>query len=99
MLARNSLSCVSAAKVRVWTHCRRIGEQRIGDKMSMTANRVVALCEQAAYFLSEDLSLIDGGDLKLQLFGADVTDEQAERMRANLARLQEIIDGCGGDCA
>jgi len=67
--------------------------------MSMTANRVVALCEQAAYFLSEDLSLIDGGDLKLHLFGADVTEEQAERMRANLARLQEIIDGCGADCA
>lgn len=66
--------------------------------MPMTANRVVALCEQATYFLREDLALIESGDLKLHLFGADVTDEQAERMRANVGRLQEIIDGCGSDC-
>jgi hypothetical protein len=67
--------------------------------MQMSPNRVVALCEQAAYFLREDLSLMESGDLKLLLFGADVTEEQAERMRANLWRLQEIIDGCGGACS
>ena len=66
--------------------------------MTLPANRVVALCEQAAYFLQEDLNLIDSGDLKLHLFGADVTEEQAARMKANFSRLQEIIDGCGCDC-
>ena len=67
--------------------------------MTLTPNRVVALCEQAAYYLREDLHLIEGGDLTFQLFGADVTDEEANRMRAILARLQEIIDGYGRDCA
>lgn len=66
--------------------------------MTMSANRVVALCEQAAYFLQEDLALIESGDLKLQLFGADVTEEQARRMRANLSRLQEILDGFRSRC-
>ena len=66
--------------------------------MAMTANRVVALCEQAAYFLREDLTLIECGALKLQLFGTDVTDEQAGRMRARLAFLEEIIEGCGCNC-
>jgi|1186.fasta_scaffold23976_2 hypothetical protein len=66
--------------------------------MAMTANRVVALCEQAAYFLREDLSLIDDGSVKFELFGADVTEEQAGRMRANLSRLEEVIEGCGCHC-
>ena len=67
--------------------------------MTMTANRVVALCEQAAYFLREDLNLLEAGQLKLQLFGADVTEQHADRMKAHLSRLQEIIDGCGCHCA
>jgi hypothetical protein len=67
--------------------------------MTMTANRVVALCERAAYVLQEDINLVEGGDLKLILFGADVSDEQADRMRANLSRLQEIIDAFGRHCA
>jgi hypothetical protein len=66
--------------------------------MNLSANRVVALCEQAAYFLREDLHLIEGGDLKCQLFGADVTEEEANRLREILARLQEVIDGCRRDC-
>jgi hypothetical protein len=66
--------------------------------MAMTANRVVALCEQAVYFLDEDLQLIEAGHLKIELFGADVTAEQAARMRANRSRLQEIVDSCGHDC-
>ena len=66
--------------------------------MTMSANRVVALCEQAAYYLGEDLTLIESGHLKIELYGTDVTEEQAARMRANLLRLQEIVDGCGSDC-
>lgn len=64
----------------------------------MNANRVTALCEQNSYFLREDITLIEAGHLKMTLFGSDVTEEQANRMKANLARLQEIIDGCGCDC-
>lgn len=71
----------------------------VDEPMSMTANRVVALCEQAAYFLREDLTLIESGGLKLQMFGTDVTEEQATRMKANVARLEEIIEGCGCNCA
>ena len=37
--------------------------------MTMEANRIVALCEQVAYFLREDLTLIEAGHLRLQLFG------------------------------
>jgi hypothetical protein len=70
----------------------------MGQCMTMTANRVTALCEQASYFLREDLTLIEAGHLKLELFGSDVTVEQANRMKANLSRLEEIIDGCGCDC-
>jgi hypothetical protein len=66
--------------------------------MTMEANRIVALCEQVAYFLREDLTLIEAGHLRLQLFGADVTHEQANRMRANLARLEDIIEDCGRHC-
>jgi hypothetical protein len=66
--------------------------------MTITANRIVALCEKASYYLQEDLSLMETGALKIQLFGTDVTEEHAGRMRARLAMLQEIIDGCGRDC-
>ena len=44
--------------------------------MIMSVNRVVALCEQAAYFLQEDLALIESGDLKLQLFGAEAHESE-----------------------
>ena len=66
--------------------------------MTMEANRVVALCEQVAYFLREDLTLIDADHLRLQLFGADVTQEQADRMKTSLSRLEEVIEGCGCHC-
>jgi hypothetical protein len=62
--------------------------------MTISANRVVALCERAAYFMREDLTLIESGHLKLQLFGADVTQEHADRMKARLSLLEEVIDGC-----
>ena len=70
--------------------------------MTMNANRVVALCEQAAYFLQEDVSLIESGSLKLQLFGTDVTQEQAERMKApvgfkKLSKVAGVI-AYAGEC-
>lgn len=47
--------------------------------MTMTANRVVALCEQAVHYLREDLSLIEAGSMEIHLFGHDVTNEHAVR--------------------
>ena len=66
--------------------------------MTMPANRVVAICERAAFFIREDLELIDSGHLKLALFGVDVTQEQAARIRARLSEIEEIIEGCGCHC-
>ena len=66
--------------------------------MVMAAARVVELCAQNAYVLKEDLALMESGAIKIHVFGADATEEQAGRLRANLSRLQEIIGGCGCDC-
>ena len=66
--------------------------------MAIADARVVELCSQNAYVLKEDLALMESGSIKIQVFGADATKEQAARLRANLSRLQEIIDGFGGDC-
>jgi hypothetical protein len=64
----------------------------------MMANRVVALCERNLHVLDEDLALIDSGQLNLEMYGADVSQELAKRLRRNRWRLQEIIDGCGCHC-
>ena len=66
--------------------------------MTMIANRVVALCEQNAYVLREDLALMQSGQLRLLLLDADVTDEYAKRLGKNLQRLEEVIEGCARHC-
>ena len=66
--------------------------------MSMTAERVVELCRQNAAVIREDLALMEAGRLQLHALGSDATKEQIARMRANLSRLQEIIDACGCSC-
>jgi hypothetical protein len=66
--------------------------------MTMTANSVVALCEQGAYYIREDLNLAESGKLKFQMMGVDVTDEYIARMKSVLSRLQDIVDGCGCNC-
>jgi len=67
--------------------------------MTMAANRVVQLCDQSAALIREDLKLIESGAIKIVAANdADVSDEQIAHLRANLSRLQEIIDGCGCDC-
>ncbi|MCL6730325.1 hypothetical protein [Sphingomonas hankyongi] len=67
--------------------------------MPMTAERVVELCRQNAAVVREDIALMEAGRLKFQALGSDATREQIARMKANLSRLQEIIDACGCDCA
>lgn len=65
--------------------------------MKIDVERIAILCAQNAYYLREDLTLIESGHLKLELFGADVTAQQAGRLRRNLARLQDVIEGCGSN--
>jgi len=65
--------------------------------MRMTANKVVALCELNAHSIREELMLIDAGDLKIHLRGEDITDRESLRLRTNLGRPLEILNGCAGD--
>jgi hypothetical protein len=67
--------------------------------MPMTANKVVALCELNAHSIREELSLLDAGDLQITLKGEDITERESLRLRTNLTRLLEIVDGCGCHCA
>ena len=68
--------------------------------MSMAANRVVELCDQSAAVIRADLARIESGELRFVAANDDdITEEQAAHLRANLSRLQEIIDGCGCHCA
>ena len=65
----------------------------------MRAEEVVELCRQNAAVLREDIALMEAGRLRLLALGSDATSEQVARLRANLSRLQQIIDGCGCECA
>ena len=60
-------------------------------RVGLAASEVVELCSVNAAVLREDLALMESGTLKVQMFGADVTDEMAARLRINLSRLQTII--------
>jgi len=66
--------------------------------MAMSANHVVALCEQNAHVHREVLALIDTGELKILLRGEDVTEIERVRVRNNLGRELEIIEAFAGDC-
>lgn len=61
-------------------------------RLVLAAKDVVELCSLIAAVLREDLALLESGTLKVQMFGADVTDEMAARLRINLSRLQTIIE-------
>ena len=58
----------------------------------LAAKELVELCSLNAAVLREDLALMESGTLKVQMVGADVTDEMAARLRANLSRLRDIIE-------
>ena len=62
----------------------------------LAAKEVVELCSLNAAVLREDLALMESGTLKVQMVGADVTDEMAARLRANLSRLLNIIEELNG---
>ena len=61
--------------------------------MAMAARKVVELCSLNADVLREDLALMEQRTVTVHAGGADVTREYVARLRANLSRLQEIIDG------
>jgi hypothetical protein len=62
--------------------------------MAMKAAQILELCRTNADVLREDLALMEAGRLKLLALGADATREQMARLRANLSRLQQIMDAC-----
>jgi len=62
----------------------------------MSPTLLVALCEQNAHSIREELHLIEAGDVKILLRGEDVSDTEALRLRTNLGRLLEIIEAFGG---
>jgi hypothetical protein len=64
-------------------------------EFAMNRAQAVNLLSLNAYVLREDLALMESGFVKCQSFGTNVTVEQAERLRANLSRLQEVIDAFG----
>jgi hypothetical protein len=54
--------------------------------------RVVELLSENALILKEDVKHLEAGTFKFQAFGVDVTKEQAARLKANLSRLEQVID-------
>jgi hypothetical protein len=53
---------------------------------------VIELLSKNASILREDVTHLEAGTFKFQAFGVDVTNEQAARLKANLSRLEEVID-------
>ena len=52
---------------------------------------VAELLTQNAAVLREDLALMTAGTIKLTVFGADVTHDQAARLQGNLDRLETAL--------
>lgn len=57
----------------------------------MEPARLVELLSANASILKEDVTHLEAGTFKFQAFGVDVTNEQAARLRANLSRLEQVI--------
>ena len=57
----------------------------------MDLANVAKLLTQNAAVLREDLALMEAGTIKLTVFGADVTHDQAARLRGNLGRLETAL--------
>lgn len=81
----------AASLPRAWPKRITARRKRADD---LTAERVVALCELNAHSIREELILMDAGELKIHLRGEDVTEKENLRLRANLSRLLEIVEGC-----
>lgn len=58
----------------------------------MESARVVELLSKNASILKEDVKHLEAGSFKFQAFGVDVTKEQAARLKANLSRLEQVIE-------
>jgi len=65
--------------------------------MPVKPARVVELLSENASILKEDVTHLETGTFKFQAFGVDVTKEQAARLRANLSRLEQVIDALQSD--
>jgi hypothetical protein len=58
---------------------------------------IYELLSQNAAVLKEDISLIDTGFIKLNVFGADVSQDHLSRLKGNLARLEAILEAWGDE--
>ena len=68
--------------------------------MVMKAQDVVSLCRRSAAAIREDMALVVSGELTFHSRSqGDVTDWHLARMRSALSCIQDVIDGCGCDCA
>ena len=54
--------------------------------------RIVELLLQNAAIIREDLALLGAGTIRLTVFGTDVSHDHAGRLKANLDRLEAVID-------
>jgi len=66
-------------------------------EMPVEPARVVELLYENASILKEDVTHLEAGTFKFQAFGVDVTKEQAARLRANLSRLEQVIEALQSD--
>jgi hypothetical protein len=58
----------------------------------MDHGRIVELLLQNAAIIREDLALLAAGTIKLTVFGTDVSQDHAGRLKANLDRLEAVLD-------
>jgi len=53
---------------------------------------IVRLLAKNAHVLQEDAKLMEDGAIRVHAFGVDVTHEQAARLKANLLRLEKVLN-------
>lgn len=61
----------------------------------MDLAHIMDLLSQNEAVLREDLALMESGTIKMMVFGADVTDDQAARLMGNLRRIEAALEACG----
>lgn len=64
-------------------------------EVALDNGRVIELLSQNAAILREDLTLLAAGTIKLSVFGTNVTHDHASRLKANLTRLEAVLEAYG----
>jgi len=66
-------------------------------EVALDRAQVIELLSHSAAAIREDLALMESGTIKVAVFGADVTHDQAGRMKVNLTRLEAILEAYGAE--